>query len=284
MKQNYYRFKVENLIKIKDIVTMYVFYHPKGYVSYPEKHDFYEFNFCPSGSFDVEIAGQTYHLKKNDILFIKPNDLHSVKTCYQDNPIWIVSFSCRSAIMGFFDNKQITVSENILPMLNLLFTIGRQYFDVETPGLDKKMYLQENIPLGGLQSIKNLVELFLIELLKQEQSESIRIELSNNTIVKQIEMFLEGAIDKRITVDDIAAEIGYSKSYLHRVFYQEKKQTILAYFLKLKINRAKKLIASQKYNFTEIAEMLGFNTPNYFTKTFKKYAKMTPSQYKKSVL
>ena len=47
------------------------------------------------------------------------------------------------------------------------------------------------------------------------------------------------------------------------------------------IEEAKKLIAKGKHSISEIAEMLNFNNSYYFSKTFKKHEKISPSEYKK---
>jgi len=55
------------------------------------------------------------------------------------------------------------------------------------------------------------------------------------------------------------------------------------YYNYLKIKTAKQLLKEGDLSIKEIAEKLSFDTPNYFSKTFKKFTEMTPSQYKKSV-
>ena len=51
----------------------------------------------------------------------------------------------------------------------------------------------------------------------------------------------------------------------------------------LKVAEAKRLISEGKYRYTEIAEMLGFGSIHYFSRTFKLHTNMTPSGYEKSV-
>ena len=55
----------------------------------------------------------------------------------------------------------------------------------------------------------------------------------------------------------------------------------MAYFTELKIERAKKLLR-EDMNIAQIAEYLSFDTPNYFSKTFRKITGVTPLQYKKT--
>ena len=47
------------------------------------------------------------------------------------------------------------------------------------------------------------------------------------------------------------------------------------------MKEAKRLIRERELSVKEISEKLSFDTPNYFSKTFKKKTGMTPLQYRK---
>ena len=51
----------------------------------------------------------------------------------------------------------------------------------------------------------------------------------------------------------------------------------------LKIEKSKKLIAEGNKNINEIAEILDFNSVQYFSTQFKKITKMTPSQFASAI-
>ena len=55
----------------------------------------------------------------------------------------------------------------------------------------------------------------------------------------------------------------------------------MAYFTELKIKQAKQLLRENELSVREISEKLAFTTPDYFTKTFKRVAGITPLAYKK---
>ena len=59
---------------------------------------------------------------------------------------------------------------------------------------------------------------------------------------------------------------------------------IIDYYINLKIEKAKELLRENELSVKEISEKLSFDTPNYFTKTFKRVTTLTPLEYKKSTL
>ena len=77
--------------------------------------------------------------------------------------------------------------------------------------------------------------------------------------------------------------MNYSKAYIFRQFKTSMGMSIMDYYISLKIKTAKELISKSDYSIKEISDRLSFDTPNYFSKTFKKIVGITPSQYKKRI-
>ena len=58
---------------------------------------------------------------------------------------------------------------------------------------------------------------------------------------------------------------------------------VIEYFSLMKINIAKELIRTNRMNFTQISEHLGYTSIHYFSRQFKKITGMTPSEYVTSI-
>jgi AraC family transcriptional regulator len=69
---------------------------------------------------------------------------------------------------------------------------------------------------------------------------------------------------------------------LSRIFSKKKSVTLEAYLIKLKIEKAKELIASDKYTLSEISYMLEYSSVQYLSNQFKKVTGVTVSQFKES--
>ena len=55
------------------------------------------------------------------------------------------------------------------------------------------------------------------------------------------------------------------------------------YFIKKKIEYAKRLIRENKYNFTEISDRLSFDNPQYFSRVFKRVTGITPTAFRNTL-
>lgn len=72
-----------------------------------------------------------------------------------------------------------------------------------------------------------------------------------------------------------------SGDYMNRKFKKEIGYTLVEYIHYYRCNMAKKLLCNDDLNVTEISGMVGYNSPAYFTKVFKKQYGMTPVEFKK---
>jgi YesN/AraC family two-component response regulator len=55
----------------------------------------------------------------------------------------------------------------------------------------------------------------------------------------------------------------------------------MEYFIRLKVDKSKELLRETSMSIGEISSYLSFDTPNYFSKTFKKITGYTPTTYRK---
>ena len=69
---------------------------------------------------------------------------------------------------------------------------------------------------------------------------------------------------------------------MNSVFKKSTGLPIMKYYTMLKVQEAKKLLR-KNMSISSVAAQLNFDSATYFTKVFKKYAKMTPTAYKKTV-
>ena len=88
-------------------------------------------------------------------------------------------------------------------------------------------------------------------------------------------------ICESLSMDEVCAELHYNRSYIYRQFKKTTGTSVMAYFMKMKINKAKELLRENEKSIIEISNYLSFDNPNYFSKAFKKAVGYTPSTYRK---
>ena len=244
--KTYFQHKLSNLISVNKIVTIHYFEFEKNFSSEGEAHDFWEIVYAEKESVLCSADGRRFLLNQGELLFHKPNEFHTLAANGKNAPsVFILSFVCKSESMKFFENKKFPLSPNLVKFLYPILEEGRKTFDIpySDPNL-KKMKLLSHPTLGGEQLIKNYLEIFLINLLRDqtetEQGNTTFLpwkELSTKPIDDVIATLKENLYSP-LTIDDICAKTAYSKAYLFRIFKAKTGKTIMAYFIELKSKQA----------------------------------------------
>ena len=87
--------------------------------------------------------------------------------------------------------------------------------------------------------------------------------------------------NKPISIEAYAAENHMSVSWFIRSFKEDTDATPAQYLLSIRISNAQTLLETTSYNITEIAEIVGYDNPLYFSRLFKKQNGMSPSDFRK---
>lgn len=284
----YYKYKIENLVRVNKIVTVHYFEFDKNFTSETEKHDFWEIVFAEKGNIICSRNGEKTLLKEGQILFHKPYELHSLSADGNDAPtVIIISFDCKSEALHFFEDKVLKCNQECLKIFYKIIKETKKTFNIpySDPNL-KKMPILNKPTLGGLQLIKNYLEILLINLLRKEteidgENNSFFNNPSGDKVCENIIKILKESVYDKIRIDDLVAKLNYSKSYLFRTFKDEMGCSIISYYNNIKMEKAKKLLTQTDLTVTEISYRLGFDSQSYFTKSFKNLTNYSPLVYRK---
>lgn len=140
------------------------------------------------------------------------------------------------------------------------------------------------------QTLEKIQERMVLEKTKNEEM-GIKLRQDfeqfmgdNQTKNYYVQFALEKLMEnyrEKISIENIALELGVSASYLSRKFKQITKRTYLEVLNEYRIIQAVKLLGEGRYRVSEVAEKTGFSDYKHFYSVFKKYTGMTPTEYGK---
>lgn len=276
-------------ITIDNIYTIHYFKYMKDFRFIGESHDFWELVYIDSGEAEIVAGDRRFMLSQGSAVFHRPNEYHNIATNNHFANSVIISFGCDQPIMDFFVDRTVTLSEYEKSLLRMIVSEGSLNFTekLNDPYL-QKMSKKDNAPFGGEQIIKNALELLLISIIRGATSETESISggverHNNNRIVTRIIDLMREKLYEQLTLDDIAAHLSFSKSYIKRVFSDEMSTSVMQYYSQLKFEEAKRLLSDGKYSITQVADMLGFGSIQYFSRAFKQHTNTSPTDYIKSI-
>ncbi|CAH0436782.1 AraC family transcriptional regulator [Clostridium neonatale] len=110
------------------------------------------------------------------------------------------------------------------------------------------------------------------------------VEITNNLVTNKIIAFLYIHLEDHLNLEDLASELNLSISYMSNCFKKNMGISIMKYYKKIKINRAKTLIKSTDKSILEISTTLSFCDQCNFSKIFKDIVGCTPIEYRNNYM
>ena len=127
---------------------------------------------------------------------------------------------------------------------------------------------------------KQLEELERISGLTTEDARSMLLADAEIEIIDDIKDYVTKNYCDDITVSMFSEKYFVSKEYLSKLFKKKHGCGIYEYALNLRMSRAKELLLDQNMQIQQIAERLGYSNSNYFSKAFKNYYQLSPSEFR----
>lgn len=290
--------KLKEVIKIDEIYSIHYFEYMSDFNFEGEEHDFWELLYVDKGEVQVTAGDSCFVGKHDEIIFHKPNEFHALKANGVVAPnLVVLSFSCLSKKMKFFENKRLLISSQEKKLISQIILEARKAF---SSPLDKTYLLQlerkSESSFGSEQMIRIYLEQFLISLLRRydvpQQLKENSLVVNGQVMAKEnyekyiyqrVTDYMNEHIREFLTMEEICKEMLISRSKLQNLFHSKHGCGVMHYFSNQKIELGKQLMREGHMNFTEIADNLGYTSVHYFSRQFKKITNMTPSEYVSSV-
>ncbi len=221
----------------------------------PTEINFHELTLVLKGELEYEIDGKKLLLSQNDGLFIKSGSVRKRKDA---EGVDYVSFN----FFGDLENLPLYLPNAVNSSIKLLTAVCDE--------IHEKIYDGENQMSLALQLILSIIK-------------SSIITANENPVIVAIKQYIYANLTERISLPELANNIGYSPNYCSTIFKKHTGLTIIEYLINERVEEAKKLIDENILSLQQISSSLGFDDYNYFSRIFKKTSGYTPSEYKKLI-
>lgn len=290
MQRTYLPSHIQKCFEITDVYTIHYLSLAEDFCEEFESNNFWELVFADVGKFYIDSDSDTVYLQEGDIYISKPNQPHRCCGNFVNRShLFVISFDCSSPEMLFFTNKLFRVTEEEKQIIGKIIQVAKATYDnIENNPTMTKLSRISNAGIGNEQIISNNAELLLLSLFVRSQKSVLRPLLSktltDDALIAAVVDFLESHLADDIRVSDVARHANYSVSFLSTYFKERTHYTVSEYHNILKIERSKAELKNTDLSIEEISSRLNFCNQHYFSTIFKKYVKMTPSDYRKSIL
>ncbi len=101
-----------------------------------------------------------------------------------------------------------------------------------------------------------------------------------NPIIRTAKDYISRHIHSKITVSEMAKEIGVNPDYLSSLFSKTENKTLTQYILEERLYMCENMLKYSNYSIQEISAYYSFSSQSHFTRLFKRSRGMTPSEYR----
>ena len=268
-------FNYSNISSSLDISEIYTkFYQEKGtnYNFSGEKHSYWELTYVDKGELLTTIDGVSYHLKQGDLIFYAPMQFHTQSTFEKISSSYLtINFKMN------FNHADL--------LCNKIFSLKRDSYFIVTRLIEELS--NDNLYSNDL-SLCYLKQL-IIQMLRLDNSHfhskptTHMQQTYENELLNDILLYIDNNIYEKISVSTLCEHFCISTSMLHSLFRKNMNNTAKNYINELKLSKSKELIRNSTHTLSEISEMLGFSSIHYFSKKFKSYFNISPTEYSKSI-
>ena len=235
------------------------------------------------GDAELTVGSETIPLCSGQILVCPPHSAVAVRFGEGSDVIYSVTAfeGDLTPLRSLPFEKPITVSPMDHELLFQFFYTASQYYSDSAA-------INTSAPIK--RYTVSLLEAFLsrLDILHGENKKlifreplKVTTQVNDQKISFEIKQYLVQHLSTSITLDGLAEELGVSINTAMHAFRKDVGMGIMAYFSKLKIEKAMQLIREGELSFRSVSERLGFESPEYFSRVFKKQTGLTPTEYAK---
>lgn len=230
------------------------------------------------GTMLVDCGGEELRMNAGEVMLFAPGKLRRMRTdAERPSYVLALTFDVQSALLKHLVGRALPLSAEAKKMLDgLIAECRRAYILPMQP--QEGLKLCEDAPLGGGQMVRIYLEALLIHLLRghllTQESDGREGQLAG-----QILDLLRVNLRSTLTIEEVSAQLGVGKSVLSEAFRKTCGCGIMHYHARMKIEEAKRLLADQKMSVAETARMLGFASPQYFSRRFAQMEGVSPREF-----
>lgn len=226
------------------------------------------------GKGHVKIENKKYSVKNGMLFYFKPNILHAIEPDLK-KPIKFLSVHFNFVHVNYYDNKWTLTEETECLKINSMEEL-KDYCPILTTFKrlvqiwDKKLPSYEFI-------CKTILQQLIFEIL-----DNVKRHTANYSIdlkIRKIIEYMNININSTITLSQLSELIALSPAYLSRIFRESTGYSVIGFFNKMKIDKAKELISVGDKKIKEVSESLGFKDEFYFSRLFKKIEGVSPKEF-----
>jgi len=143
--------------------------------------------------------------------------------------------------------------------------------------LDRDDYLQTVLATENYDDLKAW---FFLKIAQSTRNISTKADEKANRIIAKARAFIDRNFQRDLTLEEVSREVHVSPYYFSKLFKEQTGENFINYLTLRRIETAKQLLSDGRLNVKNVCTEIGYNDPNYFSRLFKRFEGITPTEYR----
>ena len=185
--------------------------------------------------------------------------------------VWFVHFTGRD-VRSILKHYEIPTDGYILHT-----GISREYEDLFRQMRDELV----KCSWGYEEMLTFLFRVLLLTMRRRMKEDAPRISGFVQDEIDRAKAYFEEHYNTEISIEQYAASRSMSTSWFNRSFRNSVGTSPMQYILEIRIRNAQTLLETTDYSVADIASVIGYDNPMYFSRLFRKAKGLSPAKYRK---
>ncbi len=225
-------------------------------------------------------------LKDSYKIILAKNGIEGLEKTYEYQPDIILTDVIMPEMDGFEFCKRVKSDAKTSHIPVLMLTAKTRIDDrIEGIGLGADAYMAKpfnmkllKLRLSQLVSSRQLIYNKYFKVISNQPSNGDSSSQDKDFMVKLLNYINENIADPDISVESLAEELNLSRSQLYRKIKSQTNYSAIEFIRNCRLLKAKQMIEGGNTNIKEVSFAVGFSTPSYFSKCFKQYFNVLPTE------
>jgi two-component system, response regulator YesN len=166
-----------------------------------------------------------------------------------------------------------------MPDVKKVIISGYDDFQLAREAMQSRTFDYLLKPVNRDELSKTLERLYT-QLCSERGAVAVDVSRGRESIVETVECYIRENYAQAVDFSTLASRYGFSGSYLSRIFHSQRAISPQKYLIDYRIRCAKQLLADTRLTIQETGARVGYPDPFHFSKVFKQYTGMNPTQYR----
>ena len=235
----------------------------------PHIHEAIECVYVTSGTLELGVGQELFHMEKGDFAIVFPNMIHHYQVFSEEVSKAYYLISSISICGQFLEQMQKRCPKNPVIMEKNLHP--------EIPVMIKNLYKEKDKNKMVTQAYMQIIlarSMPAFELINKES-------FATDDIVYQTVSYIAANFKEEVSLEIMARDLGISKYKLSRVFSSTFHKNFNQYLNDQRLNFVISMMENTNKSITEICLDAGFQSQRTFNRAFQEAYNMTPREYRK---